>query len=239
MKKVKLLDRHKMSIGDVTLNYYEKGEGDILLFLHGNSMNSLSLQKLYNHFSQRYKVIAIDSRGHGLSDCGEVEYSISLLADDVFAFCGKREFSNISIIGYSDGGNIALMVAKKYPELIKQLIIISGNYEVSGIKKWFRKIIGFSVFFLKQFAKYFRLARIQKWKFDLMLNNVDISEEDLNKIDKPVLIIGAEDDLIYKKHLLDMNKNIKGSLLKIINRTNHFNIIVNKQIILTIDEFLE
>lgn len=236
---MRLDNSRKLDIGDVKLNYYEKGQGDSLIFLHGNSMDSGSFYNLYSYFSKKYKVIAIDSRGHGLSDCGKVPYSINLLADDVVTFCNKKCLSNMSIIGYSDGANIALMIAKKYPQLIHKLVIISGNHKVTGIKKWFREIIQCSDFLINPYVKYFKVFKIKKWKFDLLLEDGFVSEIDLNKIAKPTLVIGAENDLIYEKHTFNIHKNIKNSILKIIKKTNHFNIISNKQIISIIDEFLD
>lgn len=231
-------DSKKLDIGNIKLNYYEKGQGHSLIFLHGNSMSSGSFYSLYNYFAKKYKVIAIDSRGHGLSDLGEVPYSINLLADDVITFCNKKCFSSISIIGYSDGANIALMIAKKYPQLIHKLVVISGNYKVTGIKKWFREIIQSFDYLLNLLAKSFKLFKVKKWKFDLLLEDGFISETDLNQIAKPTLVLGAENDLIYEKHTFNIHKNIKGSSLKIIKNTNHFNIISNKQIISIIDKFL-
>ncbi|MGE5628821.1 MAG: alpha/beta fold hydrolase [Solirubrobacterales bacterium] len=227
-----------LDIDGLILNYYEKGQGDSLIFLHGNSMNSKSLYNLYNYFSKRYKVIAIDSRGHGLSQCGEVPYSISLFADDVITFCNKKSLSNICIIGYSDGANIGLMIAKKCPQLIHKLVLISGNYKVNGIKKWFREIIKFSIILLRPFTKYFKKVKIQKWKLDLMLNDMFISEIDLNQIFKPTLVLAAENDLIYEKHTFEIQRNIYGSRLEIIKNTNHFNIISNMESVSIIDEFL-
>lgn len=235
---MQLGNNNQLDIDGVILNYYEKGQGNSLIFLHGNSMNSKSLYNLYNHFSKIYRVIAIDSRGHGLSDCGEIPYSINLLADDIVTFCNKKSLYNICIIGHSDGANVALMMAKKYPELIHKLVIISGNYKVNGIKKWFREIIKFSIIILNPFVNYFKSIKIQKWKFDLMLNDVCISEIDLRKIIKPTLVLGAENDLIYEKHTFDIHRNIKGSRLEIIKKTNHFNVISNTEIIPIIDEFL-
>lgn len=236
---MRLDNSKKLKIGNIRLNYYEKGQGDSLIFLHGNSMDSRSFYNLYIYFSKKYKVIAIDSRGHGLSDCGKVPYSIDLLADDVVTFCNKKCLSNMSIIGYSDGANIALMITKKYPQLIHKLVIISGNYKVTGIKKWFREIIQCSDLLINPYVKYFKVFKIKKWKFDLLLEDEFVSEIDLNKIAKPTLVIGAENDLIYEKHTFDIHKNIKNSILKIIKKTNHFNIISNKQIISIIDEFLD
>ena len=229
---------NRLAIDDITLNYHEKGQGDVLIFLHGNSLDSGIFVNLYDYFSEKYKVVAIDSRGHGSSESGEVPYSIDLFADDIINFCSKKKFANICLIGYSDGANVALMIAKKYPELIHKLVIISGNYKVDGIKKWLRNILKLLIILLIPFSKYFTSIKIQKWKFDLMLNNMGIAEIDLRKIMKPTLVLCAEKDLIYEEHTLDMHKNIKDSVLKVIKKTNHSNIIFSNQIIRIIDEFL-
>lgn len=99
---MKAYNRSQLVIDNVLLNYYEKGQGDVVIFLHGNGLHSGIFTNLYNHFSKSYRVIAIDSRGHGLSECGEVPYSIDLFAEDVIAFCRKKKLSEICIIGYSD-----------------------------------------------------------------------------------------------------------------------------------------
>ena len=130
------------------------------------------------------------------------------------------------------------MIAKKYPQLIHKLVIISGNYKVDGIKKWLRNIFKFLIIILMPFTKYFNPIKIQKWKLDLMLNDMDISEIDLKRIMKPTLILYAENEFVYEEHTLDMHKNIKDSVLKVIKKTNHSNIIFNKKIIKIIDEFL-
>jgi len=229
---------NRIGIDGITLNYHEKGQGDVLIFLHGNSLDSGIFANLYDYFSKRYRVVAIDSRGHGSSESGEVPYSIDLFSDDIITFCNKKKFTSICVVGYSDGANVALMIAKKNPQLINKLVIISGNYKVDGIKKRVRNILKLLIILLMPFSKYFNPIKIQKWKFDLMLEDMDISEIDLKQIMKPTLVLCAENDLIYEEHTFDIHKNIRGSILKIIKKTTHSNIIFNNQIIQIIDEFL-
>ncbi|MGH4137108.1 alpha/beta fold hydrolase [Clostridium sp.] len=229
---------NQLAIDDITLSYHEKGQGDVLLFLHGNSLDSDIFVNMYEYFAEKYKVVAVDSRGHGSSEHGEVPYSIDLFADDIISFCRKKKFSNIRIVGYSDGANIALMIAKKYPQLIDKLVIISGNYKVEGVKKWLRNILKFLIILLIPFSKHFNSIKTKKWKYDLMVDDMGISESDLKKIIKPTLVLCAENDLIYEEHTFNIHRNIKGSFLKMIKKTNHFNIVYNDQIIEIIDEFL-
>ncbi|MGV8981694.1 alpha/beta fold hydrolase [Clostridium sp.] len=230
---------NQLTIDDITLNYHEKGQGDVLIFLHGNSLDSDIFVNMYDYFAEKYKVVAVDSRGHGSSERGEVPYSIDLFADDIISFCHKKKFENIRIVGYSDGANIALMIAKKYPQLIDKLVVISGNYKVDGIKKWLRNILKFLIILLMPFSKYFNSIKTQKWKYGLMVDDMGISETDLKKILKPTLVLCAKNDLIYKEHTFNIHRNIKGSFLKTIKKTNHSNIIFSSKIIKIIDEFLD
>lgn len=63
-----------IQINDIKLNYYEKGKGNTLLLLHRNSLNGSIFKYLFKHLSKQYKVIAMDSRGHRLSESGNIPY---------------------------------------------------------------------------------------------------------------------------------------------------------------------
>lgn len=232
-----------LRINSANLVYYEAGRGNPILFLHGNSSDSSTFYKMYKYFEEKNRVIAVDSRGHGKSDRGYVPYSIRLLASDMINFCDAKGLKKITIIGYSDGGNIALVMAHKRPEIIDKLIIISPNSKVSGMKGWFRYSIKFYTIGLR-IIKLFRFnskdkTRFEVWRMNLMLRDIGVSMRDLNKINIKTLILGAENDVIYRRHLIKINKNIKDSILKIIKCTNHFNIISSKESIECIERFIE
>ena len=87
---MKFDNNNQLVINNIKLNYHENGQGDVLVFIHGNRLASGTFVDLYNYFSDRYKVVAIDNRGYGSSECGEVPYSIELFADDIITFCSKK-----------------------------------------------------------------------------------------------------------------------------------------------------
>ena len=68
----------------VTLAYIEKGEGEPLILLHGNGENSEYFEYQVEFFSRYYRVIAVDSRGHGRSERGSGELTLQRIADDLF-----------------------------------------------------------------------------------------------------------------------------------------------------------
>ena len=106
--------------GDARIAYKQNGSGPDLLLLHGNSESKRIFSKYQIKHFLDYHTYAIDSRCHGQSISIDNELSISAIADDIINFCKARSISEASIIGYSDGGNIALTLAIKEPIIFKR-----------------------------------------------------------------------------------------------------------------------
>ena len=100
---------------DISLHYLEKGRGTPLLLLHGNGEDLSYFEHQIDHFSTSYKVIAIDTRGHGLSPRGERPFTIRQFAEDLLGFMDQHGIAKAHILGFSDGGNIALIFASHHP----------------------------------------------------------------------------------------------------------------------------
>ena len=93
---------------DVSLHYIEQGTGFPLLLLHGNGESSEYFIHQISFFSKKYRVIALDTRGHGSSPRGERPFTIGQFAEDLCGFMQEHGISRAHILGFSDGGNIAL-----------------------------------------------------------------------------------------------------------------------------------
>ena len=100
---------------EINLNYLEKGTGFPLILLHGNGESLEYFEHQIAYFSKNYRVIALDTRGHGKSPRGEAPFSIRQFAEDLKGFMDQKEIEKAHILGFSDGGNIALTFALKYP----------------------------------------------------------------------------------------------------------------------------
>lgn len=226
------------NIGDIKLVYYERGRGETLLLIHGNNMNSMMMKKMFNYLSKFYHVIAVDSRGHGESENGKKIYSIELYAEDMMKFCRNKSLSNIIVIGYSDGANVALAIAHKYPYIAKKMILICGNYNVDGVK-W---IIKMPILFAKSVVgiarKFLPNVKFMFWKIKLMVEDYGITESEMRKINTNILILTAKYDFVYRQHQLDMNRYLKNSHMYIVKGTNHFNIITSRETFKVIKAFI-
>jgi pimeloyl-ACP methyl ester carboxylesterase len=104
------------------------GHGTPVLFLHGGLMffdNAYAKQRDY--FAARHQVIGIDQRGHGHSPDGPWALSYQMMADDTAAILQKMKVGRVDVIGHSDGGDIALLLARDHPELVRRVVISGAN----------------------------------------------------------------------------------------------------------------
>ena len=104
------------------LYYKEAGKGFPLILLHGNGENGGYFEHQIGYFQDKYRVIALDTRGHGKSPRGEKPFTIRQFAEDLHDFMDEQEIEKAHILGFSDGGNTALIFALKYPRRVGRLI---------------------------------------------------------------------------------------------------------------------
>jgi pimeloyl-ACP methyl ester carboxylesterase len=108
---------------NISMHYEIAGDGDWLVLVHGAGDN---LQTWYNQvsaFSKKYKVLTYDTRGHGLTDVSEGEYTTGVWADDLYALLNALGAGRASILGYSLGGMIAVTLATEHPEMVEALVL--------------------------------------------------------------------------------------------------------------------
>lgn len=118
--------------------YYEiHGSGTPLLILHGNSQSHKVFEPFLSYFRPGFQVILMDSRGHGRSRLfvrtALRGFSTEDMADDVAALLRHLHLSSVHLLGFSDGANIGLEIACKYPSLLRSLICLSANASPDGL----------------------------------------------------------------------------------------------------------
>lgn len=119
---------------DVDLHYREQGTGEPLILLHGNGEDGSYFERQMDAFASRFRVIALDTRGHGRSPRGEAPFTIRQFADDLLAFMDGQGIERAHLLGFSDGGNIALAFALAHPERVGKLVLNGANLDGGGVK---------------------------------------------------------------------------------------------------------
>lgn len=183
-----------------SLNFTEKGYGAPLILLHGNGENSGYFANQIDRFANEYRVIAVDTRGHGASPRGNKPFTLETFADDLKNLLDSLNIEKANILGFSDGGNIAVIFALKYPERVNSLVLNGANLFPSGLKSSFLipvKVL-FAVFSL--LSHFSRRAKRRSELLYLMAKQPNIQPERLSGIKCPVLVIAGTQDVIKEKH---------------------------------------
>lgn len=194
---------------DITLHFIDKGEGFPLILLHGNGENSSYFSSQIEYFSKTRRVIAPDTRGHGKSPRGDMPFTLSQFAEDLKNLLDSLNITKADILGFSDGGNIALLFALKYPQYVNRLILNGANLNPGGVKAFVQLPVVIGCAVCSVAALFSKNAKLKKEILLLMVNQPHIPAADLAALEMPVLVIVGDHDMIKPKHTQLITKSIK------------------------------
>lgn len=202
---------------DIQLFYVTKGHGKPLVLLHGNQESSADFAAQIEAFSVYFQVIAIDTRGHGQSPRGKAPFTISQFADDLASFLVDQGIPKILLLGFSDGANIAMVFALRYPEMVDHLILNGGNLNGYGVKLQYQLPIVLRYYYLKLSQKNPREVEM----LGLMVRDPALRPQTLRQIHQPVLVIAGTHDMIRRQHTKNIARHLTNAKLVFIEG-DHF-----------------
>ena len=206
---------------DIQLHYIEQGQGRPMVLLHGNGEDSSYFVHQIAYFSKSYRVIAIDTRGHGQSPRGEKPFAIKQFAEDLKDFLDAINIAKAIILGFSDGGNIALEFALKYPERVEKLILNGANLFPSGVKPLYQWPIEVGYRMAKLFSNKSEKAKQNAEMLGLMVNEPHIDPSELARLTMPVLVVAGTKDMIKESHTRLIYKSLPNAQLAFVEG-DHF-----------------
>ncbi|PTR01643.1 pimeloyl-ACP methyl ester carboxylesterase [Mucilaginibacter yixingensis] len=206
------------------------GEGTPLLLLHGNNGSIASFSENIPYFSQKYQVIAVDSRAQGKTiDHGD-ELSFKMMADDFAELLDLMHIEQCHVLGWSDGGICALLMAMRHPRKVISLAATGANL-TTGEE-------AFAPGFYDMVKRHHHLHRLiprltrkqrNDWKlFMLDYEQPQISFDELNVIQCPAFIICGDHDVISVEHTAQIARHISNSHLWVIPDSEHATLIQHR-----------
>ena len=208
-------------MSDIQLHYIEQGQGKPLILLHGNGENCDYFEYQIPCFARDYRVIAIDTRGHGQSPRGDKPFTIKQFAEDLHDFMDEKAIEKAILLGFSDGGNIALTFALKYPERVDKMIVDGANLFPSGVKARYQWPIEVGYRIAKMFAKKSEEAKKNAEMLGLMVNEPHIEPSELARLTMPILVVAGTKDMIKDEHTRLICNSLPNAKLEIITG-DHF-----------------
>lgn len=198
---------------DIELYYQEKGQGAPFVLLHGNGQDGSYFKAQVDYFSENYRMITVDTRGHGKSPRGTAPFTMAQFADDLNYLLEKLKLPPVILLGFSDGANIAIKFTLKYPEKVKALILNGSNLNTKGVKSTTQFFINLGYKIAKKFAHKSAEAKQNAEILGLMVNEPNIDAKELNQIKIPILVIAGTKDMIKESHTREIISSIPHSQL--------------------------
>ncbi len=199
------------------------GIGKPLLLIHGNGGSISAFSQNIPYFSKKYKVIAVDSRAQGKTVDSKDSLSFEQMADDFAALLDKMHIDSAYVIGWSDGGINALLLAMRHPEKVIKLASTGANMTpdssalIPSLWKDMQKQYQTDKDKPRTTAK-----EKNDWKiFMLDYNQPNVPLTNLKAIKCPSLIICGDHDLIPVEHTYGIYKNIPRAYLWVVPNSGH------------------
>ncbi|CAN5721862.1 alpha/beta fold hydrolase [soil metagenome] len=212
--------------------YATYGVGDPVVLLHGGLGNG-------DHWANqvpalveaKHQVIAIDSRGQGRSTRSAAKISYDAMASDVLAVMDKLELKQAAIVGWSDGGEMAMKLAIAHPERVTKLFVFGANYNSEGSKpRRNARSATFDAYAVKCRADYQKISKTPKqfdelmnWLLPVWRNPMGFTKDQLKAIQAPTIIAdGDHDEVIQLAQIAEMAALIPHAKAIVFKDTSHF-----------------
>jgi pimeloyl-ACP methyl ester carboxylesterase len=218
------------------------GTGAPLLMIHGNGGSISTFKGSIPYFAQKYKVIIADSRAQGRSIDQKDSISFEMMADDYAALLDSMHVDSAYVVGWSDGGINALLLAMRHPGKVKKLVSSGANLwpDSTAIvrKEWENEKQEYPKYVNQVNATPEQKAKRKLFLLDLLQPHIPL--DSLHKINCPALIMCGDDDVIRPEHTKAIFTNIRRANLWIVKHSGHGTLFAHRMMFNhNIGDFLE
>jgi len=210
--------------GDALIHCEISGSEDApaLLLLHGNGedLHIFHPQTLY--FSQFFRTIAVDTRGHGRSTRGTAPFNFYTFAADLLTVLDALQIDKAHIAGFSDGAITALHTALIAPERISSMVLLGVNCNTQGLRWIPRLQIRLTYVWLSVSSLFSATMRRRKEIWGLMVRQPNLTIAEISRINVPTLVVTGEKDMVSQRQNDEISRAIPSSKRIIIPGGDHF-----------------
>lgn len=207
----------KATIHGHQIYYAVRGSGPTLVFLHGGGdSGEHSFVRQLDVFSERYHIVAPDQVGQGRTPEVPGPLSYTAMMEDTAELLRMLKLQHADVVGFSDGGILALMLAVRHPELVRRLIISGVNIAPEGLRPEALEEL--------RATEIPTPTTIDEKLAHLWLTSPTEAELNLGllaKITQPVLVISGDRDAITLEHTLKIFHALPDAELCVLPGTDH------------------
>lgn len=199
----------------------QTGTGRPLVLLHGNGESHRVFDRMVPLLVSQRRLVALDSRGHGVSPRGDGPLTIARMADDVDEALSALGLTAVDLLGFSDGGNVALELALRHPGRIGALVVVGANLFPDGLKASTLLPMRAVHVVLHQVGRVSRRARAAEERWALMTDDPHIDPSDLARVGVPALVVAGRRDVVRPDHTRLIASSLPAALLATVEHAGH------------------
>ncbi|MEO8275045.1 MAG: alpha/beta hydrolase [Thermoanaerobaculia bacterium] len=210
--------------------FYEvRGSGPQVLLLHGGG--GMINEEWMDFLATKFEVVAVEQMGHGrTNDIAERPLRYHDMAEDTVAFLHAVGISKTSIVGFSDGGILALDLAIHHPEVVEKLVVTGANFSLAGYSsQGIAETLRISPETWKVSDDYRRYSPDGADHWPVFLTRLakmwntepNLTPDEVKRIHAPTLIIAGDHDVVTPEHSVEMFRLIAGAQLCIVPNQGH------------------
>jgi len=216
-------------VNGVKIWYAEFGQGTPVILLHGGLGNSNYWGLLVPALDTQYRVIVMDSRGHGRSTRNAQPYGYDLMASDVIALMDYLKISKAAIVGWSDGAILGLDIAIHHPDRLTKLFAFAANSDPTGVADISKSPV-FNAYIARA-EKEYQVLSATPTEYNSFLDQIskmwatqpNFTKAQLGAIKTPTWIVDADhDEAIKRENTEFMAAQIPASGLLLMPEVSHF-----------------
>jgi pimeloyl-ACP methyl ester carboxylesterase len=216
-------------VNGIRIWYATFGRGEPVVLLHGGLANSNYWGNQVPALARSYRVIVMDSRGHGRSTHDDRPYGYDLMASDVMGLMDFLKLPKAAVVGWSDGAILGLDVAIQHPERLTKLFAFAANSDPSGVADIAQSTV-FNAYIARAEKEYQALSPTPdqyKTFFDqiskMWETQPNFTAEQLHGITVPTWIVDADHDEAIKRENTEFLANaIPNAGLLLQPQVSHF-----------------
>jgi pimeloyl-ACP methyl ester carboxylesterase len=205
------------SIHGHKIYYAVRGSGTTLVFLHGGGdSGEHSFARQIDVFSEYHHIVAPDQVGQGRTPDVPGPLSYTAMMEDTAELLRKLKLRHVDVVGFSDGGILALMLAVRHPELVRRLVISGVNISPDGLRPEDLEDLR-----ANQIPKPTTIDEKLKQLWLTSPTETELNLGLLSTITQPVLVISGDRDAITLEHTLKIFHALPDAELCVLPGTDH------------------
>lgn len=232
----------QIEVNGVSLYVEERGRGDPIVLVHPGLVSSAAYSGVAALLAEHYRLITIDTRGHGRSTNPSGTLSYEVIADDTAAVIEVLGLDRPIVGGWSDGGHAALEFGLRYPGRGRALIVGAAFADFQSkrarVRDWFQVGADGKVD-ANAFARLHDqtvLPMMRRWQprgeeqiraivqmeASMLLTYPGLTREQLGRIDTPSLVVHADrDEIVELDAAIDLYRGLPKAELAVLPGSSH------------------